>query len=255
MILIKKKNKLSTKTLVTSSLLTAISIILTRFLSVMIPLAGLPALRFGFGEVPIMITGMLFGPVAGGISGLVADLVGSTLFPQGAFFPGFTVSSMLWGIIPGMFYSIIKKKNIKLNYNFINTIVIIGISLGVIKVLFAMEVLDIINGTFYFYDKPISLLTISILAIIILTFIIAPIFISKKIGKTNSIYSIDKIAFIVSISYVIIALGLNTFWLSIMFNKGFLVFLPGRVLSGIIVIPINSMIIYTLCKYLKKVGY
>ena len=202
-----------------------------------------------------MLIGMFFGPLAGGISGLVADLVGATVFPQGAFFPGFTISSMLWGIIPGVFYSIIKGKNLKLNYNYVNSIVILGISLGVVKVLLVTEVLSTKNGKFYLYDKLLSLVIIAIFVAVILAFIITPIFVSRKVQKSNSIYSIDKIAFIVSISYIIIALGLNTYWLSIMFNKGFLAFLPGRVLSGIIVIPINSMIIYTLCKYLKKIGY
>ena len=98
------KSRLSTKTLTQAGFLTAISIVLTRFVSVMIPLAGgLPTLRLGFGELPIIMSGLLFGPFVGGMVGLIADLIGAWAFPQGPFFPGFTLSSMLWGILPGIY--------------------------------------------------------------------------------------------------------------------------------------------------------
>ncbi|NLK44777.1 MAG: folate family ECF transporter S component [Tissierellia bacterium] len=105
------KGRISTRTLTQAGFLTAISIVLTRFISVMVPLAGgLPALRLGFGELPIIMSGLLFGPVVGGITGLIADLIGAWAFPQGPFFPGFTLSSMLWGILPGIYGLYLKRK-------------------------------------------------------------------------------------------------------------------------------------------------
>lgn len=94
-----KRRRMNTKTLVQASILVAISIVLTRVGSIMI----LPTLRLGFGETPLMMSGFLFGPIIGGLSGLVADLVGFVINPQGPYHPGFTLSSIMWGVIAGLF--------------------------------------------------------------------------------------------------------------------------------------------------------
>ncbi len=86
-----------------SGLLAAISILLTRFLGVTLPISGALALRLSFGPLPIMMAGLALGPLAGGAVGAVADLVGYFLNPMGgAYFPGFTISSALTGVIPGL---------------------------------------------------------------------------------------------------------------------------------------------------------
>lgn len=82
-------------------LLTAASVILTRFFGTMLPIAGVGALRLSFGEVPIILAGLLFGPVAGGTVGMLADLIGYPINPfGGAYFPPLTLTSALHGILP-----------------------------------------------------------------------------------------------------------------------------------------------------------
>src|SRR5690554_5360165 len=84
-------------------LLTAVSIVLTRVFGVVLPIAGAGALRLSFGEIPIILAGMLFGPGAGALTGLAADLIGYLINSHGgAFFPGFTLSAVLTGLIPGL---------------------------------------------------------------------------------------------------------------------------------------------------------
>lgn len=94
---LRSKGKINIKHMVMAAFLTALSIVLTRFLSVMFP-----EVRIGLGRVPLTLSGLLFGPLLGGISGAAADLVGMLLFPTGAYHPGFTISSMLDGLIPGL---------------------------------------------------------------------------------------------------------------------------------------------------------
>lgn len=77
-----------------SALLIALSIIATRFLSIQTPIV-----RIGFGGVPIILAGLLFGPGWGFAVGALADLIGFFAFPTGAYFPGFTLSSGLAGAI------------------------------------------------------------------------------------------------------------------------------------------------------------
>ena len=94
-----RRGKPSLKVLVVCSFLAAISIVLTRYGSIM--LAG-GSIRLGFGNLPIVFAGLLLGPFAGGLTGLVGDLLGFVMAPQGTFHPGFTISSVLTGVIPGM---------------------------------------------------------------------------------------------------------------------------------------------------------
>ncbi|KNF09954.1 putative membrane protein [Gottschalkia purinilytica] len=243
--------KISVSTLVTASLLTTISIVLTRVLSVMLPIAGTSSLRIDFGSIPIIITGILFGPIVGGFSGLVADVVGLIINAQGIPFPGFTISSMLWGIIPGIIYMFIKSKNSRINFNIINTIFILIISTGVVKLLYNQNIITFKNSMLYFYNNRIPNIIIAIYVIVILVLIMTPIIVSMRIKESKSIYSIDKILFTVTVSYVVISMGLNTLWLSIMFKKGFMILFPIRVLASVINIPISSVIIFTLSKYFK----
>ena len=83
-------------------LLTAVSIVLTRVLGFVVPIAGVGALRLSFGEVPIMLAGC-FCPAGGALTGLAADLIGYVINTHGGpFFPGFTLSAALTGLIPGL---------------------------------------------------------------------------------------------------------------------------------------------------------
>lgn len=89
----------NTKKLVILSLLTALTIVLARFLSFQVQI-----LRISLEFLPIMVAAILFGPVAGGLVGAVADIIGATLFPAGTFFPGFTISAFATGFIYGLFF-------------------------------------------------------------------------------------------------------------------------------------------------------
>ena len=60
-------------------------------------------LRITFTFIPLAVAGWLFGPVPASLVGLAGDVIGCMLFPMGAYFPGFTISSMLTGFIFGIF--------------------------------------------------------------------------------------------------------------------------------------------------------
>ena len=79
--------------------LTALEIVLTRFLSI-----NVWNLRIGFGFVPVAAAAMLFGPLAGGLVGALGDFLGALLFPTGPFFPGFTVTAFLTGLTYGLLH-------------------------------------------------------------------------------------------------------------------------------------------------------
>lgn len=94
----KKRNVFALETLACLAVLTALQVVLSRFLSV--PFWNL---KFGFSFVPVLIAANLYGPLGAAAVYGVGDLVGALLFPQGTYFPGFTLSAVLSGIIWGIF--------------------------------------------------------------------------------------------------------------------------------------------------------
>lgn len=96
--------KLDARAAANLGLLTAVSIVLTRVFGVVLPVAGVGALRLSFGEVPIILAGVLFGPGGGAITGVAADGIGYLINAHGGpYFPGFTLTAALTGLIPGLF--------------------------------------------------------------------------------------------------------------------------------------------------------
>ncbi|ABR47390.1 conserved hypothetical protein [Alkaliphilus metalliredigens QYMF] len=96
--------KFNTRKLVTLSLLMALTIVFTRIASIRIPFGGVEGVRVGFGSLPILLAGILFGPISGFIVGALGDLIGYFLNPMGAYMPHFTLSAGLSGFIPGSIY-------------------------------------------------------------------------------------------------------------------------------------------------------
>ena len=90
--------KFNTKAMVTLAVLTALSIVLDRLLSVSIG----TSIRIHLGIVPVMLAGIWFGPVAGGVVGGLADFLGATVLSGLGFFPLLIISPILKGVIPGL---------------------------------------------------------------------------------------------------------------------------------------------------------
>ena len=87
------------RVLTVSAFLVAIATVLGFF---KVPITELIEIRFQY--LPIAVGGAMFGPAVGGVIGMLADVLGYLVKPTGAFFPGFTISSILSGIIYGLFF-------------------------------------------------------------------------------------------------------------------------------------------------------
>lgn len=60
-------------------------------------------IRIYFTFIIVALSGLIFGPIVGMVSGGISDLIGFMLFPSGAFFIGYTISAILSGFIFGLF--------------------------------------------------------------------------------------------------------------------------------------------------------
>ena len=93
------REKPLTRDIATVGLLIAMQIILLRFLSIQTVL-----IRIDFAFIPIAFGAMLYGPLKGGIAAATGDVVSFILFPPPfPFFPGFTITAFLVGVVYGLF--------------------------------------------------------------------------------------------------------------------------------------------------------
>ena len=93
-----KKRHFRTKEITLIAALTAIEIVLSRFLSI-----NAWNIKIGFNFVPIVAAAILLGPIEAGLVAALGDFVGAILFPIGAYFPGFTLTAFLTGLCFGLF--------------------------------------------------------------------------------------------------------------------------------------------------------
>lgn len=113
----------NTRRMVFLGLFISLQVILTRFLGIETPI-----IRVSFGFLPLALCGMLFGPLYGGICGAIADILGMLVFPKGAYFPGFTLSTALSGVVYGIF--LYKRPKSMINIILVVLIITIFINLG-----------------------------------------------------------------------------------------------------------------------------
>ena len=100
----KSTNRISTKALACCALLAAISIVMARLLSYAQP----GGVRWSLDKFPLFLSGLLFGPLAGCLTGFVADFTGSLM--QFGFNPIFCPPAILYGLCGGLFQVFLAKK-------------------------------------------------------------------------------------------------------------------------------------------------
>lgn len=130
-------------------------------------------IRIGFSELPAIAVSTLFGPAVGGIFWGMCDIIKYIVAPDGPFFPGFTISAAVNGIIYG----------------------------------------------FVMYKKPVSI---------------------------PSVFSATLL------SKLVVTLGLNTYWLCVLYGNGFIPVLATRVVPAVVMFPINIAVTYVVMRFVMR---
>lgn len=106
------------KKIILTAVLLALLIILSRFLSL-----KTPYMKISFAFVPTMLCAVWLGPKWTILLNVLGDVIGATLFPTGPYFPGYTLTTAIAGLIYGF---ILYKKEGKeySNVNFLIRLII-----------------------------------------------------------------------------------------------------------------------------------
>ncbi|NLG37038.1 MAG: folate family ECF transporter S component, partial [Clostridiales bacterium] len=171
--------KNSIRMIVFGGLFIALSIALSRLMSVTVPIEGIPGVRLSFGLVPVIVAGVLFGPVTGFMVGALSDFIGMLIFPSGPYFPGFTLTYALSGALPSFFVSDIRirwektgnRRSLHMRYSFdwskFRTVypLLVGIAISQLLNSAALNTLwiSLINGKAYIALLPARIVTQAIL--------------------------------------------------------------------------------------------
>jgi ECF transporter S component (folate family) len=75
-----------------------LNVVLSRFLSI-----ATPVVKIGFTFLPIAFAAGLYGPIGGMLVAGLGDFIGALLFPIGPYFPGYTLTAAILGLIFGLF--------------------------------------------------------------------------------------------------------------------------------------------------------
>ena len=137
----KNKQPWSVKTLVFMALLIAIQLVLSRVLVI-----DLGVYRITFGTVATILAGLWLGPVAGGVCGMTADIIGC--FMKGyAINPLITLAAITWGVLPGVAKKLMAEKTRKVKTAIICAAIVISAVLGTL--VFTTAGLVVIGANFY----------------------------------------------------------------------------------------------------------
>jgi riboflavin transporter len=215
-----------------AALLVAISIVLTRFFGIVIPLGGFPSLSLDLGSVPIVLSGIVLGPIFGGIVGFSSDIVGFNINPRGGIFHfGFMLNAILTGVIPGLIFMFFKNKNLKFT------------KIAIISILYIL-------GTYYFVviraadSTAIKLLSNTLL------FIVASSIITVDYKIKNK--QLKLVIFTVLIVEVFVFIALTPIWLYQLYELPYFISVLSRVFRAILLVPIKTVLIYQSLKILKN---
>ena len=87
-----------TQTITTAGFLLAIQMVLSSYGVIEVS----DSLKISLAHLAVAPTAILFGPVVAGLQGALSDLLGFLLKPSGPYFPGFTLSAALLGVVYGL---------------------------------------------------------------------------------------------------------------------------------------------------------
>ncbi len=133
------------KKIILSGILLALLIVLNRFVSIK---TNLLVLSFSF--IPVMMAAIWLGPKYTTLIAALGDFIGAILFPFGTYFPGFTLSAGLVGLIYGIFLYKKPEQEIS-NKQFIIKLIISNLLvLGVVEIFVVSIWLNMLYGKAYF---------------------------------------------------------------------------------------------------------
>ncbi len=106
------------------SILVAASVAFVIIGSKLFAITTFPSFKVAFGGLPVKITGYLFGPIIGAITGVIADLLSFAMLPT-YYHPAYTFIMAMSGFVPGVVYFFMVRKERSINTHYFATLIVL----------------------------------------------------------------------------------------------------------------------------------
>lgn len=205
-------------------ILIALAIVFSRVLVIAYPPGQVTIKISAYFITPLI--GIWFGPIRGLIAGIIIDLLGFVLFPSAMpYHIGFTINEALQGFLPGLIFLCIKKY--KPNQLLVVPLILVTIALlpfGINYILNRNGLTDFQRVVFIICQ-----------CIAVTTLLYGTGYSILKNKNNSEIYSLTNVILCVLPVKLLVSYILSPIWLSSLYKKSFIVYLPVR----FIVSPIN----------------
>ena len=114
----------TTRRIVYAAVFTAISVVLKMYLGVPLNLFGTFLIDVNVSPVIVMMSGIVLGPLLGGIVGALTDVIVFLLRPLGGYIPLITLTYVMIGVIPALFFLRKKERVLTLPGSFLLTFIV-----------------------------------------------------------------------------------------------------------------------------------
>jgi ECF transporter S component (folate family) len=228
-----------------SALFCAFTIILTKLLSIQ-NIASLPFIRISLGPTMVTFSGILLGPIYGGIIGFLSDLLGYFMFDTTGFAynPLLSLTYLAYGVLGGSFVYLFRL-NKKIKFPIVQLISLLFINIFVIT-FFSLNDKLILYGKTYNLNGALKVgLIIGPLLVSIIYFFVY-FLISKTIKEEKNKVLLNNISSIVLITFALTQLGLGVIIKSVMFEVDYLFLFASQVIATSIEILIGTYTILIL---------
>ncbi len=237
----------TTKKMTFIGLMIALGVVLAEYVVIYIPPASpSPLFKMSFEQLPLIITGIIFGPIVGGLTGVATDVIGYFLIGAGKGFVfnfGFTFNAFLGGFIPGMIWYFYSKKNIEKKLVFTNYLFL---GLMILSLPFIILNINKIGDVTVNNLTKWSVIIISVLS----TFLL--IIFQNRYKKSDERYSFSLFLLISLTYFLITSVLLTPLWLFIYDKVAYnLRFIIGLVSYSLKVL-VTTFITYLLFKRIGK---
>lgn len=221
-----------------TSMLIAIAVAL-KYISYVVPIFGLPILRIDIIPIPIIIGGLLFGPIYGGTIGILGDIIGHFVNPQGDYLFGLTINAGLIGVFAGLI-KLLVKRNKKINIFILNIILMSFITIiGIGYIMIAKDIK--ISGEIYDLSFNIKLGMILLLLLFLIVIIGSQIFF--KIKNKNKENYFDLIFLVVVTIEITISIVISSYLFLKYWGMPFWPNVLLRIIRAMFFIPIKVYIV------------
>ncbi len=236
-----------------SAMLVVLYVFLNRFIAINIAAFGSPAfIRITVSTIVLIIASIVLGSIYGMAVGIVSDIIGALLFPIGPYFPGYTLSYAMAGLLPGLVFYFSKKFKIKDGVFFLLNLLIEGIlHIGAIVYILIYQSIPTSSKTSFHLSWPLIIIAIVLLLIsfVVITWVG---YRELKTKKKKSFYSVSKILFSYLLIEIVCYFFLNSLWSVILIGTPFSILFVLKIAKSFFTIPIHVILVMPLVRVLEK---